>query len=92
MLGLIRIGAYLLSGLTIWQFVDGGTAGSIFPAAKHLVLDTSHGMFLGVCAGFSNYSGVDVTLIRIVWAVSSFYRGLGIGLYILAFVIMPING
>lgn len=92
MLGLVRIGAYLLSGLTIWQFVDGGTAGNIFPLARHLALDTPHGMFLGVCAGVSNYTGVDVTLIRLIWAVSSFYRGFGIGLYILAFVIMPTNG
>jgi len=89
MLGLVRMGAYLLSGLTIWQFVDGGTVGSMLPLAKHLALDTSHGMFLGVCAGVSNYTGVDVTLIRLIWAASTFYRGFGIGLYILAFVIMP---
>lgn len=92
MLGLVRIGAYLLSGLTVWQFVDGGAASNMLPMAKHLALDAPHGMFLGVCAGVSNYTGVDVTLIRLVWAASSFYRGLGIGLYILAFVIMPANG
>jgi len=46
-------------------------------------------MIFGVCAGFSNYFGIDVTLIRLVWALAAFYRGIGIGLYILAFLIMP---
>lgn len=92
MLGLFRIGAYLLSGLTIWQFVhDGSGVANVLPFTKHLALDPSHAMVLGVCAGVSNYTGLDVTLIRLVWVVTSFYRGFGIGLYILAFLIMPNN-
>lgn len=92
MLGLIRIGAYLLSGLTIWQFVHSGNgAENILPFTKHLVLDPAHGMVFGVCAGVSNYTGVDVTLIRLIWTASCFFRGLGIILYILAFIIMPNN-
>lgn len=90
LLALFRIGAYLLSGLTIWQFVRGGNAPmDILPLSKHLALDPTHGMVLGVCAGVSNYTGMDVTLIRLIWALSSLYRGFGIGLYILAFLIMP---
>lgn len=88
MLGLIRIGAYLLSGFTVWQFFDGGAANSL-PLAKHLALDSSHGMIFGVCAGVSQYTGVDVSLIRFVWSLSCLYRGIGIVLYILAFIIMP---
>lgn len=90
MLGIIRIGAYLLSGFTIWQFVhDGSGIGSMMPAVKHLALDPSHGMVFGVCSGMANYTGFDVTLIRLIWAALSFYRGFGIGLYVLAFIIMP---
>lgn len=92
MLGLIRIGAYLLSGLTIWQFVnDGSGAVNVLPFTKHLALDPSHGMVFGVCAGVSNYMGFDVTLIRLLWVAASFYRGFGIVLYFLAFIIMPNN-
>lgn len=90
MLGIIRIGAYLLSGLTIWQFAHDGSGGSsLLPIARHLALDPVHGMILGVCSGISNYTGVDVTLIRLIWAAATFYRGFGIIIYILAFIIMP---
>lgn len=90
MLGIIRIGAYLLSGLTIWQFFQSGGSGTgILPLAKHLALDPSHGMIFGVCAGVSNYIGIDVTLVRLLWAFTALYRGVGLGLYILAFLIMP---
>lgn len=90
MFWLIRIGAYALSGLAIWQAVQGGTSiMDALPLHRHLMLDQEHSMILGVCAGVSNYTGIDVTLIRLVWAISSFYRGIGVGLYILAFLIMP---
>lgn len=58
---------------------------------KHLALDQAHGMVFGVCAGFSAYTGLDVTLIRLAWALSVLYRGAGLALYILAFVIMPVS-
>ncbi|BBB90700.1 MAG TPA: PspC domain-containing protein [Methylomusa anaerophila] len=86
---LIRAGVYLLSGFTIWQFVQGPA--DVAGLHKHLSLDQVHGMVLGVCAGISNYTGIDVSLIRLVWALSVFYRGIGIALYILAFLIMPVS-
>lgn len=92
MLWLIRIGAYAISGLTIWNFFQTGNAGDMLSFTKHLALDPSHGMVLGVCSGVSNYTGIDVTLIRFFWALSVLYRGLGLGLYILAFLIMPTSG
>ena len=88
MVWLLRVGAYAISSFAIWQFVQGSVSGD--PSImKHLALDQGHSMILGVCAGFSNYTGMDVTLIRLVWAISSFYRGIGIGLYILAFLLLP---
>ena len=93
MLGIIRIGAYLVSGLTVWQFfqgdIGGVTSGGLH---RHLMLDPNHGMLLGVCAGFSQFTGIDVTLIRLGWFLLALYRGIGIALYILAFLIMPIAG
>ncbi|WP_094607863.1 hypothetical protein SPSIL_055860 [Sporomusa silvacetica DSM 10669] len=90
MLWLIRAGAYLFSGLTIWQFVQGG-APDVAVIQRHLALDQTHGMVFGVCAGFSSYTGLDVTLIRLVWTLSVLYRGAGLVLYILAFLIMPVS-
>lgn len=93
MLGVIRIGAYLVSALTVWQFFSGDTnAVNNIPLHKHLMLDPAHGMIFGVCAGVSSYTGIDVTLVRLAWVLMSFYRGAGIILYIIAFLIMPTYG
>lgn len=90
MVWLIRAGAYLFSGLTIWQLFQGvGMPDTLLD--KHLALDQAHGMVFGVCAGFSAYTGLDVTLIRLAWALSVLYRGAGLALYILAFIIMPVS-
>lgn len=90
MLWLVRVGAYAISSLAVWQFIQGGISPvDVLPLQKHLALDTAHSMVFGVCAGISNYTGVDVTLVRLLWAVASLYRGLGVGIYLLAFIIMP---
>ncbi|MDR3561548.1 MAG: PspC domain-containing protein [Negativicutes bacterium] len=87
---LIRMGAYLLSGLLLWQVVEGGSGMTgDFAAGRHLFLDPEHGMIFGVCAGFANYSGIDISFIRLLWALVAIYRGVGVGLYILAFLILP---
>ena len=92
MLWLIRAGAYLFSGLTVWQFLQGaGTPEVAADLPRHLALDQLHGLVLGVCAGFSSYTGMDVTLIRLAWALAVLYRGAGVILYILAFLIMPVT-
>lgn len=89
MVWVIRVGAYLFSGLTIWQFMQNNTAG-IGPLHRPLAIDQAHAMILGVCAGVSNYTGLDVSIIRLVWVLAGLYRGAGIILYILAFFIMPL--
>jgi len=43
----------------------------------------------GVCAGFANYFGVDVTLIRILWLLAMLFGGTGIVAYIVAWIAMP---
>lgn len=88
---MIRIGAYLLSGFTVWQFVQGGGNLTDVLPQKHLTLDQMHGMIFGVCAGISNYTGIDVTFLRFAWILTGLYRGIGIALYFLAFLIMPVG-
>ena len=49
------------------------------------------GKIAGVCAGFARYFGVDVTLMRIVWAVLTLWPLplLGIIAYFVAWIVMP---
>lgn len=65
-----------------------GPAG-VFPGGRHLVLDPDNSLVFGVCAGVANFTGLDVTLIRLAWALATLYRGVGIALYLLAFLLMP---
>src|SRR5579862_4963946 len=43
----------------------------------------------GVCAGFANHLGLDVTLVRIVWLMLAVFGGWGIFGYIIAWIVMP---
>jgi len=43
----------------------------------------------GVCAGFAEYFDLDVTLIRIVWAVSTLLGLLSVVVYLACWIIMP---
>jgi len=45
----------------------------------------------GVCGGLAEYSGIDPTLVRILWFLSVFINGLGIVAYLLAMIFVPVN-
>ena len=50
-------------------------------------------MLAGVCAGFADYFGLDVTLVRVIWAVVSVITGgAGVLAYLAAWIIMPDEG
>lgn len=89
MVWFLRMAAYVVSGFTIWQFTQGGSQ-DMAAIGRHMALDQAHSMFLGVCAGVSNYTGIDVSLLRMIWVVAACYKGIGIALYILAFLILPV--
>ena len=92
MLWIIRVVAYSISGFTIWSFFQGSPDSlSMTSSQQRLAIDTSHGMILGVCAGVSNYTGLDVTVVRLAWVLSAFYKGAGAVLYMIAFLLMPIR-
>lgn len=48
-------------------------------------------MIDGVCGGVAEYSGVDVTLVRLIFIVMALMGGAGLVLYIAAMIIMPAN-
>ena len=46
----------------------------------------------GVCAGLADYFGIDANLTRLAFVVLSFFGGLGILLYLGAWVVIPEEG
>ena len=47
-------------------------------------------MICGVCAGVAEYFGIDLTIVRLIWAALAL-SGTGILLYIVAVIVMPEN-
>jgi len=56
---------------------------------RRLVRPMREKKIAGVCAGFANYLGIDVTLVRILWLLVVFIGGTGILAYIIAMIAMP---
>ncbi|MBC2114519.1 PspC domain-containing protein [Listeria innocua] len=56
---------------------------------RKLYKSSSQKMFAGVCGGLAEYFGIEVTVIRLIWAGAVLFLGTGILLYILAAIIMP---
>ena len=45
------------------------------PSRTRFYLDKRHGKFMGVCAGIADYTGLDVTLVRIMFVSAVFMSG-----------------
>ncbi|ASG95103.1 PspC domain-containing protein [Listeria monocytogenes] len=56
---------------------------------KKLYKSSSQKMIAGVCGGLAEYFGIEVTIIRLLWAGAVLFFGTGILLYILSAIIMP---
>lgn len=72
----------------------GNSTGKFAPHAarsEHLTRPMNEAKIAGVCAGFARHFGVDVTLMRILWAVLTVWPLplLGIIAYIVAWIVMP---
>lgn len=55
---------------------------------------TKKGVFAGVCGGISQYLGIDVTVVRLIWVVGSIIMGagfLGLVIYIICALIIPLE-
>lgn len=55
---------------------------------KKLYKDRQHSMICGVCAGLAEYTGIDVTVVRLLTVLLGI-TSIGVILYIIAAVIMP---
>jgi len=56
---------------------------------RRLFRDIENSYIGGVCAGLGSYFKIDVTIIRIIWALFFFIGGMGLLLYILLWIILP---
>lgn len=57
---------------------------------KKLYKSATNKMLCGVCGGLGNYTGIDPTVIRILYAVISIFAGAVIGGIILYFILAVI--
>ncbi len=64
-------------------------AGSQPSAGKRLYRPSRDRKIAGVCAGFAEYLGIDVTVVRIVWLIMLICYGVGLMAYIIAWIAMP---
>ncbi len=63
---------------------DNGSSGG-----KRLLRIRQGRIVAGVCAGLGAYFGVDVNLVRLAFGVFTVFYGLGILLYLIAWLILP---
>ena len=56
---------------------------------SRLQRDTQHKVIGGVCSGLANYFGIDVTLIRVLFAVALLAFSSGFWIYVLLWIVMP---
>ena len=58
-------------------------------ARQRLVRPRNDRKIAGVCAGFAEYFGLDVTIVRVVWLITAIMTGIGFIPYIIAWIVMP---
>jgi len=57
--------------------------------SKKLYKNPSKKKIAGVCQGVAEYFDLDPTLVRILWFVVAWFYGVGVGVYILMWIILP---
>ncbi len=58
-------------------------------APRRLYRDVQHGIIGGVASGISHYFGIDVTVVRVLFVVLTFFAGITIPVYLLLWIITP---
>src|SRR3954465_12935519 len=56
---------------------------------KKLYRDEHHKVLGGVCAGLAEYFDVDVSIIRVLFALSLVLKGVGFVPYIILWIVLP---
>ena len=58
---------------------------------KRLQRSRTERMIAGVCGGIAEYFEVDPTLVRLIWVAVSLMAGVGVLLYLIMWVVMPLE-
>lgn len=58
---------------------------------KRLQRSRAERMIAGVCGGVAEYFELDPTLVRLIWVAVSLMAGAGILLYLIMWVVMPLE-
>jgi phage shock protein PspC (stress-responsive transcriptional regulator) len=71
----------------IMSYMNGNGGGKV------LVRRRDNRIIAGVCAGVADYTGMDVNLVRVLWAVVTLFTvGIGILAYAIAWAVIPEEG
>src|SRR6266704_4368184 len=70
----------------------GSTTAADQPAARRLRRSVDDRMLAGVAGGLARYLDADVTLVRIIIAALALFTGVGLALYIAAWLLIPEDG
>jgi phage shock protein PspC (stress-responsive transcriptional regulator) len=62
------------------------------PAARQLRRSANDRMLAGVAGGIARYLDTDITLVRVIIAALTLFTGVGVGLYIAAWLLIPEDG
>jgi phage shock protein C len=62
---------------------------TVVAARRRLMRPRANRKIAGVCAGVAEYFDLDVTVVRLVWLVTSVMTGIGFLSYPIAWVVMP---
>ncbi|TAH69829.1 MAG: PspC domain-containing protein [Anaerolineaceae bacterium] len=57
---------------------------------KKLYRSSTNRMICGVCQGIAEYINIDPTVVRLLWVIFSIF-GVGVLVYIVAAIIMPVK-
>jgi len=58
---------------------------------KRLYRSGKERILAGVCGGIGEYTGIDPTIVRLVWVLFMFAGGTGLLAYLIAWLIIPPN-
>ncbi len=58
---------------------------------KHLQRSRTEKMIGGVCGGLAQYFEIDPTVVRLLWVIIILFGGSGVLLYIILWLIMPLE-
>ncbi len=59
---------------------------------KRLYRSRTDRKICGVCGGLANYFGIDSTIVRVIAVLSVIFSGIGILVYIIMTIIIPLEG